>query len=226
MIMLDTGLTIGATITNAGLVTNIRVSNNPLTMATNAGTKILDHDADIYGFGVAKFDETSIANIMGFSHLAKQTRITYDNKCPGNEEENVFKVHTDGGIAEFRVNDEGLYVYEPSEKYLNHVREQKINEQNSLLISTVDENTKFHSQRQYERAKEARKIVPYHRTTIAGKFQAHPKAEDHQELSRDTCRRGHCGEKIWKGCGDFKRQEQEPEATASYLRHRGNSKRN
>ena len=184
--MLDTGSTIKATVANPGLVTNIRVSNDPLTMATNAGTKILDHDADIHGFGVAKFDESSIANIMGFAHMAKQHRIQYDNLYPGNEEENVFKVHTDGGIVEFRITDEGLYTYEPSEKYLNYVREQKINEQKSLLISTVDENKNVYSQRQYERAKEARKLVPHHRTTIAGEFQAHPEAEDHQELSSDT----------------------------------------
>ena len=92
--MLDTGSTIGATITNAGLVTNIRVSTNPITMATNAGTKVLDTDADIPGFGPAKFDDTSIANIMGFYEMSKQNRITYDNKYPGNEADNVFKVHT------------------------------------------------------------------------------------------------------------------------------------
>ena len=45
--MLDTGSTIPATVTNPDLVTNIRVSNNPLTMATKAGTKTLDHEADI-----------------------------------------------------------------------------------------------------------------------------------------------------------------------------------
>ena len=53
--MLDTGSTIGATITNPGLVTNIRVSTNPITMATNAGTKVLDTEADIPGFGTAKW---------------------------------------------------------------------------------------------------------------------------------------------------------------------------
>ena len=160
-------------------MTNIRVSNNQITMATNTGTKILDTDADIYGFGVAKFDETSIANIMGFSPLAKQNRITYDSKYPGNEAENVFKVHTDNGIVEFRVNDEGLYVYEPSE---NYVREQKINEQKSLLISTVDENKKFYSQRQYERAKEARRL--YH---IIGR----PSLENYKHILR---------QKIIKNC--------------------------
>ena len=74
----------------------------------------------------------SIANIMGFAHMAKQCRIQYDNLYPGNEEENVFKVHTDEGIVELRVTDEGLYTYEPSEKYLNYVQEQKKKEQRSL----------------------------------------------------------------------------------------------
>jgi hypothetical protein len=53
-------------------------------------------------------DEDQIANIMGFAHMAKQCRIQYDNLCPGNEAENVFKVHTDTGIKEFRITDEGF----------------------------------------------------------------------------------------------------------------------
>jgi hypothetical protein len=39
--MLDTSSTIPTTVTDLNLVTNIRVSKQPLTIATNAGTKIL-----------------------------------------------------------------------------------------------------------------------------------------------------------------------------------------
>ena len=144
--MLDTGSTIPATVTNPDLVTNIRVSKNPLTMATNAGTKTLSREADIEGFGIAMFDEDQIANIMGFAHLAKQNRIQYDNRYPGNEEENVFKVHTDAGIVEFRITDEGLYTYKSSEKYMNYVAEQKYKEPKSFLIDTIAKNKKFYSQ--------------------------------------------------------------------------------
>ena len=79
-------------------------------------------------------------------------------QVPRQQAENVFKVHTENGIVEFRANDEGLHTYEPTENYFNCAREQKTNEQKSLLISTVEENKKFHSQHQYERAKEARRL--------------------------------------------------------------------
>ena len=51
MWMMDTGLAIPTTAANPNLVTNIRVSKQPLTMATNAGTKMLRYEADIEGFG-------------------------------------------------------------------------------------------------------------------------------------------------------------------------------
>ena len=142
--MLDTGLTIPATVTNPDLVTNIGVSKNPLTTSTNAGTKTLRYEANIEGFGPAMYDEDQIANIMGFTHMVKHNRIQYDNLYPGNEAENVFKVHTDAGMVEFSITDEGLYTYKPTENYMNYVQEQKRKEPRSFMISTVDENKKIY----------------------------------------------------------------------------------
>jgi hypothetical protein len=95
VLIMDTGSMIPATVTNPDLVTNIRISKQPLTMATNTGMKILRHKMDIEGFGTAMCDKDQIANIMGFTHMAKQCRIQYDNLYPGNKAENVLKVHMD-----------------------------------------------------------------------------------------------------------------------------------
>jgi hypothetical protein len=70
--MLDTGSTIAATVANPNLVMNIRVSKQPLTMATNAGTKIFKYEADIEGFGTVMHDEEQLANILRFAHIAKK----------------------------------------------------------------------------------------------------------------------------------------------------------
>ena len=76
--ILDTGSTIGATVMNPDLVTNIRPSEKPLLMSTNAGTKRLSLDAGVDGFGVAKFDNEQLANIFGFLHMVEKYSITYD----------------------------------------------------------------------------------------------------------------------------------------------------
>jgi hypothetical protein len=119
-LMHDTGSTIPLTVANPNLVTNIRVSKQPLVMATNAGTKKLDLEADIEGFGTAWYHEDQLANI-----LAKKHRIQVDNLYPCNNEENAFKVHIDTGNKEFRIANEGLCTHKPSEKYLKPGAEQK-----------------------------------------------------------------------------------------------------
>jgi hypothetical protein len=113
--IIDTGSTIGATVMNPDFVTNIRESNNPIVMKTNAGTKKMKNDGDIIGFGVAKYDNTQMANIFGFSHMTDKHRITYDNQT-----EDAFLVHTDDGIIKF-ARDGRLYSYKPSQNYLDTV---------------------------------------------------------------------------------------------------------
>jgi hypothetical protein len=71
--------------------------------------------------------------------MTTQHRIQFDNLCPGNKAENVSKVHTNMGIKEFRITDEGLYTYKPSEKYLDYVAEQKNKEPKNFMIGTVEE---------------------------------------------------------------------------------------
>ena len=79
-IIIDTGSTINATIMNPKFVKNIRKSDSPILMSTNAGTKRLDLDADMGGLGTVKYDPDQKANIFGFSHLSDKYRITCDTE--------------------------------------------------------------------------------------------------------------------------------------------------
>ena len=54
-------------------------------------------NADVNGFGTAKFDPDQMANILGFSHMAEKYRVAYDN-----EKEDAFLIHTEHGIVKFR----------------------------------------------------------------------------------------------------------------------------
>ena len=65
------------------------------------------------------FDTNQTANVFGFSHLVENFRVTYDSN-----KEDAFIVHTNCGQVKF-VNRERLYVYEPSQNYLELIKDMK-----------------------------------------------------------------------------------------------------
>ncbi len=159
VILMDSGSTLKSTIANPDFLTNIRVSQNPINMATNIGSKAITLEGDMPGLGVTPFDETHMTNILGLSKNAKEHRITYDSA-----KEDAFLMHTDNGIIKFEATPEGLYAYQPSAQFLKEVANTKKmkppKQELSNMVTTVAENRKNYTQRQYERAKEARKL--YH----------------------------------------------------------------
>ena len=69
MIILDSGSTIKATFMNPKFLTNIRKSDNPIIMQTNAGVRKIELEGDLEGFGTVRFDSEQRANIFGLSHM-------------------------------------------------------------------------------------------------------------------------------------------------------------
>jgi hypothetical protein len=116
VILLDTGSSIGATFMNPNLVTGITASNEPIQMLTNAGTKIMDREAEVPGFGKVYYDPSLITNIFGFAKTSDKYRITYDNM-----QEDAFNVFTDDGVIKFTRSDDGLYLYKPTPQYLKMI---------------------------------------------------------------------------------------------------------
>ena len=78
VMILDTVSSIPATFMNPDFVRNIKTTDHPLTMSTNAGTKTMKVQGDVNGFGHVWFDPNQIANIFGFSNLADNHRIIYN----------------------------------------------------------------------------------------------------------------------------------------------------
>jgi hypothetical protein len=109
MILFDTGSTLKATFMNPELVTGIQETNKPISMRTNAGSKKIELEATVPGFGSTWFDPNQIANICGFSHMVDKHCITYDSN-----KEDAFLVHSDSGIIKFERTPDGLYVVKPT----------------------------------------------------------------------------------------------------------------
>jgi hypothetical protein len=116
---------------------------------------MINKEADVPGFATVWFDPQQMANIFGFAAMADKHRITCDTAV-----ENAINVHMkDGSIAKFKRTPEGLYVFSPSEKYKKMIAESKKQDPDAnLMIATVKENREGYTKRQFERAKEARKL--------------------------------------------------------------------
>jgi hypothetical protein len=158
VILLDTGSTLKATFMNPELVTDIRMTNTPISMQTNARTKKIELEATVPGFGPTWFDPNQIANIYGFSHMVEEHRITYDS-----DKEDAFLVHSEDGTIKFERTPDGLYVYRPTAKFKKGVAASKGaipptdfgGKLTNNMITTVKENKMGYTQRQFESAKRA-----------------------------------------------------------------------
>ncbi|MGC8551172.1 MAG: hypothetical protein ACP5M4_15955 [Acidobacteriaceae bacterium] len=136
-------------------------------MTTNAGSKVIGLEGHLNGFGKVYYDPTSMANIFGLAQLADKYRVTFDS-----EVENAFVVHVDDRVVKFACTPEGLYAYKPNDHYLAEVAESKCMNPpdstdavtayrgRSFLISSVEENRKGYTQRQFDDVKPTRQF--YH----------------------------------------------------------------
>jgi hypothetical protein len=119
--IIDTGSTIGATVTNPQMLTGLKPSKTTLRMQTNAGTKDLNLVGNVTGFGEAWYDPDMLTNIFSFSKMADKYRVVYDSA-----QEDAILVHTDDGVIKFSRTPEGLYAYKPSDKYKSQVEVAKV----------------------------------------------------------------------------------------------------
>ena len=162
LIILDNGST-AHTMMNPDMVENIRPSQQILKMKTNAGTKNMTLQADVRELGTVWYDANQIANIFGFASLKDTYRITYDS-----DKEDAFLVHLPDKIIKFERTPEGLYAFKPPKRFIEKNRERKgySNESEtddtqivvSNLVSTLAENRKRYTHREFLRAKEARAL--------------------------------------------------------------------
>ena len=148
---------------NGSLVEGIRKSKSTLEMATNAGTRLTNQEANVPGFGTVWYNEGAIANIFSFAELVDKHRITFDSSV-----ENAFLVHQPDKIVKFEHTPEGLYMYRVDKDYKKSLTEKG----NSHLVTTLSENRKGYTDQHYDRAKTARKLYHIVGTPTVENFKA------------------------------------------------------
>ena len=141
-ILLDTGSTVNV-FCNEKFVRNIRKATKTLEVHTNAGIfkakKMADlpwHDIEVW------YDPNSITNVLSFAIMAENFSIKYDNS-----KEDAFMINTPKGVLKFQQVSKYLYLFIPDGEL-----------QEKILLQTVDENKKFYTPQQVERAKRARDL--------------------------------------------------------------------
>ena len=113
VMILNTGSSIPTTFMNPNIVHNIKTTNHPLMMSTNAGTKTMNLWGKVKGFGHIWFDPNQNAHIFGFSNLADNHHITYNWAI-----EDAFNVHINNCIIKFERTRDGLYAYRPPATFI------------------------------------------------------------------------------------------------------------
>ena len=126
---------------NKDYLRNIRKVDEALHLNTNAGTLVCNKKGELPGYGEVWFDERAIANVISFSNAEQKGKydIAYE---PGTGF--VMKNKENGNVNIFKKDNTGLFTT-PMEKDIN-------------LLNTVDENKKYYTKRQVDRAEVARKL--------------------------------------------------------------------
>ena len=103
-LVLDTGAMFSL-IRNKSLLAGVHAADAPIQMCTNTGERVIKERGTLLGMDDKPWlDENLMANIISFSELVKQYRVTYDT-----EQKDCFYCHTDDGIVEFERTEEGFY---------------------------------------------------------------------------------------------------------------------
>ena len=129
---------------NARLLQNIRKVNRTLDIHCNAGVASTDMVGGIPGYDTVWYNPTGITNILSLSRAIKIFTITYDS-VNGNE----FRIHKENGEDRlFRQYENGLYFWNA----------RTFNQEEVVLINTVENNRSRYSNCDYSQAKIARKL--------------------------------------------------------------------
>jgi hypothetical protein len=115
--------------------------HNSLKIHCNAGTKVASQVATLNNYGTGWYCEDAIANILSLSRVKKRFPIRYDS-ANGNQ---CVVVKPDKEII-FNEIKEGLYCHDTANRAM-------------VMVNTVKENKEGFTDREYHRAKEARRAL-------------------------------------------------------------------
>jgi len=150
-ILCDNVSTVGI-IKNRNMVTDIRVTNNPIEITGIGGQPIqIKHIGDLRGYGTVYHHPDVAANILSFYNLSKRFKsVTYDN----NKKDAFIVERNDGSKMEFIPSKEGLYHYD-FKLSIERCKEQRKPAERTMVIQTVEGIKRNFSKREIDQANEA-----------------------------------------------------------------------
>ena len=141
--LLDSQSTVDV-ISNGDLPTKIHQVKTTLRIRCNAGMKTTNFRGHLSGYGWVWFYPDGIANILSLSRVKDKYRVTFDSAT-----DNCFRVHKDNGkILKFQEATKRLYYFDTVDRDVEE----------TMLITTVDDNKSQVSAHDYSRAKIARAL--------------------------------------------------------------------
>merc|ERR1712194_84399 len=136
-ILLDSQSTVDV-ISNGDLLTKIHQVKTTLRIRCNAGMKTTNFRGHLSGYGWVWFYPDGIANILSLSRVKDKYRVTFDSAT-----DNCFRVHKDNGkILKFQEATKRLYYFDTVDRDVEE----------TMLITTVDDNKNQVSAHDYSRA--------------------------------------------------------------------------
>ena len=128
-------------IANKAMVSNIKISESPITIRCNAGLRQAEYTANLNGYGRVYYDSRAIANILSLYHSTRKYRVVFDREAG-----NYFRMLLSGREVVFNVPKNGLYYHDTVDNAI-------------VLINTSAENRKVFTCREYEEAKAAHRAL-------------------------------------------------------------------
>ncbi len=154
-LLLDSQSTINL-FSNPNHVDNVLPASQPIQVHCNKGVMPNGNVAD-FGTNEVYINPDGIANVLSLYLLGQKHHITYDSKDRGG----VFKVHTSGGLLEFKPTSTGLHVLDLKEhSNAAHVLVTAATPPDvHLHVNTVRNNFDGFTKKQIQHAYEARCLM-------------------------------------------------------------------
>jgi hypothetical protein len=125
-----------------------------MVISTNAGDLTSTQQAEVPGFGQVWYNENAMTNIYSLGDMVDRFRVTFDS-----EKEDAIVVHTPQGPLKLHRNHQNLYSAHPQIHRPNiRIRAARAATAN-IFLEAVEHNSSFCTQRKFERAKTARRLL-------------------------------------------------------------------